>query len=288
MLPLSIGKTVATRSREPVGSADMSGGSPRSLDSEGIIGTPFSATVKEALRLVTRSVLDRLFPWTCVHCDEASPAAICRRCLDGARWIDGPACPRCGLPLASPPSHLCGRCLTDPPSFQRLRALICYRADHEDADPVGRAIRALKYGRRRALAASLSELLAERFPFDAREIDVLVPVPLHVTRLRDRGFNQALLLAREPARRFGIPIDAGMLERVRATPSQVGLGQRERRKNLRGAFTLRPGRSVGGARILLVDDVCTSGATADACASVLVAAGARSVEVVTLARTLPR
>jgi len=264
----------------------MSVGCSRSVASEASTGHPIAATAKRVLRLVARRVLDRLFPWMCVHCGESAASALCDRCLASARWIEGPACPRCGLPLASPPSHLCGRCLAAPPSFRRLRALVTYRADREDEDPVGAALRALKYGRRRALAASLSELVAERFPFEAVELDLAVPVPLHVTRLRDRGFNQALLLAREPARRFGISIDARLLERTRPTPPQVGLGHRERRANLRGAFAVRPGRTVAGARILLVDDVCTSGATADACASALLSRGAASVDVVTLARTV--
>jgi ComF family protein len=177
--------------------------------------------------------------------------------------------------------------VAEPPAFARLRAVACYRLEQEDDDPIGRAVRALKYGRRRALAGSLSAILAERFPFAPGDFDRIAPVPLHLDRLRDRGFNQSLLLAREPARCLGRPVDAMLLERVRPTPPQVGLGLAERRSNLRGAFRVRKGRDVTGARVLLVDDVSTSGATADACATALLEAGARSVDVVTLARTLP-
>ena len=182
---------------------------------------------------------------------------------------------------------MCGGCASDPPAFGRLRALVAYRGDREGEDPVGRALRALKYGKRRALAPTLSDLLARRFPFDGDLFDVIAPVPLHVGRLRERGFNQALLLAREPARRLRLPIDPSLLERVRPTPAQVGLGRRERRTNLRGAFAIGARRSCEGLRVLLVDDVSTSGATADACARTLLDAGARSVDVVAIARTLP-
>jgi len=264
----------------------MSDGSSESLDSELNTGTRGGAMARVVLRRLARGLLDRLFPWACVHCDARAPAALCSRCLGEVRWIDR-ACCRCGLPMAGPSNHACGRCLEDPPSFRALRALVCYRAEHEGEDPIGRALRALKYARRRALAASLADILADRFPFDARELDVIVPVPLHLHRLRERGFNQALLLAKGPARRFGLLLDAGMLERVRSTPPQVGLGQRERRTNLRGAFALGAGRRIIGARVLLVDDVCTSGATADACAKVLLGGGARSVDVVAMARALP-
>jgi ComF family protein len=150
------------------------------------------------------------------------------------------------------------------------------------------SIRALKYGRRRAIAAPLADLLAERFPFEPDEFDVLVPVPLHLARLRDRGFNQALLLARGPARRFGLPVADRLLMRTRPTVPQVGLAETERRRNLRGAFAVRSGQPVEDMRVLVVDDVTTSTATADACATALLSQGARSVDVLTLARTILR
>ncbi len=166
-----------------------------------------------------------------------------------------------------------------------MRAAAHYRGSEEDRDPLGTALRALKYARRRALATTLGEILADALPFAADEHDRIAPVPLHRERLRERGFNQAALLARPLARRTGALLDLGLLLRTRPTPPQVGLGELERRRNLRGAFALRPGRDVRGLRVLLVDDVCTSGATADACARVLVEAGASAVDVVTLAHT---
>lgn len=235
-----------------------------------------------------RSLLDQVFPWSCVGCGCAAAAALCASCRGAIRWIDSCCCPRCGLPLAGPPAHLCGRCIVDPPAFTRLRAVACYRAAEEDRDPLAIAIRGLKYGGRRALAASLSDLLAERLPFSPGEHDLVAPVPLHVRGLRARGFNQAALLARGPARRLGVRLDVGLLVRRRDTAAQVGLGESERRRNVRRAFAVRPGRRARGLRVLLVDDVATSGATADACAQALLGAGARSVDVLAVARTLVR
>jgi ComF family protein len=242
-------------------------------------------SIGTALRTIAHKVLERVFPWTCVGCEGAAKFALCDRCLAAIRWIKDPICPRCGLPLASPPSHLCGRCLARPPAFFRLRAIACYRPS-EERDPLGVALRALKYGRRRALAQPLSTLLADRFPLDPSDYDVVAPVPLHLERLRSRGFNQALLLAREPVRRFALPVDPALMVRVRSTPPQVGLDEADRRQNVRRAFALSVGRRVDGCRILLVDDVCTSTATADACASLLAHEGAESIDVLVVARAL--
>jgi len=245
-------------------------------------------TIPRTARAIACGVADGLFPWFCIACAAPADGALCAACLTRVRWIGEPWCTRCGLPMASPPSHTCARCAADPPAFERLRAIACYRPADEEADPLGLALRALKYARRRALARSLSELLAERFPFVAGDHDIAAPVPLHVARLRERGFNQALLLARVPARRFGIRVDAGLLIRVRDTPPQVGLTEADRRRNVRRAFAVRPGRSVEGLRILLIDDVCTSAATARACAAVLREHGAASVDVLVAARALTR
>lgn len=241
--------------------------------------------IPRGLRAIARGFLDRLFPRYCIGCDEPAASSFCIRCLDRIRWIDEPFCPRCGLPLASGPSHPCARCVARPPSYARLRAIAAYRST-EDGDPLGIALRALKYAGRRALAEPLSTFLAERFPFEQDPYDVVAPVPLHVERLRSRGFNQALLLAREPARRFRLAVDPALLVRLRQTPPQVGLDEADRRRNVQRAFALRRGRSVEGCRILLVDDVCTSTATADACAEALVRADAASVDVLVVARAL--
>ena len=248
----------------------------------------FQNTIPAASRAIARALLDGLFPWSCVSCKGRATSPLCSRCLERVHWITEPWCPQCGLPLASPPSHPCARCLTDPPAFSRLRALAGYRPADEELDPVGTALRAMKYGSRRALARPLSTLLADRFPFDPSDYEVIAPVPLHLERLRTRGFNQALLLACEVARRFRLALDRALLVRVRDTPPQVGLAESDRQRNVRRAFELRPGRLVEGRSILLVDDVCTSTATARACAAALRQAGAARVDVVVLARALLR
>jgi ComF family protein len=233
-------------------------------------------------------MLDVLFPWACLGCGRDGSSPFCPPCLGRVRWIDGAVCDRCGLPLASGPSHSCGRCLRRPPAFARARSIACYRTTDEEVDPLGACLRALKYGRRRPLARPLAELLADRFPFHPADFDLAVAVPLHRERLLLRGFNQALLLARGPARRFGIPLGPRVLARVRPTAPQVGLDEAARRQNLRGAFAVATPRDVADRRVLLVDDVCTSTATAEACARALLDAGARSVDVLTVARTLYR
>jgi ComF family protein len=148
--------------------------------------------------------------------------------------------------------------------------------------PLAVAIQRLKYARRRALADTLGQLLAERYPFAPTAL--LVPVPLHLSRLRERGFNQAVLLAHRLGRARGLRVASRALVRTRATRSQPGLAAADRRANLAGAFTLRPDAAVAGHEVVLIDDVLTTGATADACATVLRAAGAERVDVYTVGR----
>jgi ComF family protein len=160
-----------------------------------------------------------------------------------------------------------------------------YRSAHPGLNPpapLAVAIQRLKYARRRALADALGILLAERYPFAPTAL--LVPVPLHITRLRERGFNQAVLLARRLAAAHGLPVASRALVRTRPTHAQPGLAAAARRTNLAGAFALRPGAVVAGRQVVLVDDVLTTGATADACAAVLAAAGAARVDVYTVGR----
>jgi ComF family protein len=179
----------------------------------------------------------------------------------------------------------CSSCLHHPPHFASARAAALYRPAHPGLNPpapLALAIQGLKYARRRALADALGQLLAERYPFAPSAL--LVPVPLHVTRLRERGFNQAVLLARRLARLRGLAVAPRALLRTRATRAQPGLTAGARRANLAGAFALRPGTALAGRAVVLIDDVLTTGATADACAAVLSAAGAARVDVYTVGR----
>jgi len=149
--------------------------------------------------------------------------------------------------------------------------------------PAREALHALKYHGRLVLAEPLGSLMATHWRRYADPVDVVVPVPLHVTRLRERGYNQAALLAREMARQAGLPLDERTLTRQRATVSQVDLNAQQRKENVHAAFRCADGR-LAGQRVLLIDDVCTTGATLEACAAALYAGGAVHVQALTLAR----
>jgi ComF family protein len=157
-----------------------------------------------------------------------------------------------------------------------------YLATGGGSSPLATAVQALKYRGRRIVAQALGDLLAERYPFTSDVL--LVPVPLHVRRLRERGYNQALLLARALGRARALPVRPAVLARTRATRGQPGLGAGARRRNLAEAFTVVDAAAVRSRRIVLVDDVLTTGATADACAAALLAAGASRVDVYTAGR----
>ena len=237
-----------------------------------------------------RGLVDILFPPCCELCGEGLGAdrrtCVCERCLGAMPAPEPPWCDRCGVPVGTTAQpRLCPSCLHHPPRFTSARAAALYRPSGPGLnlpDPLAVAIQRLKYARRRALADALGHLLATRYPFAADAL--LVPVPLHLTRLRERGFNQAVLLARRLGRTCGLPVASRALIRLRATHAQPGLGAAARRRNLADAFALRPGFVVARRTLVLVDDVLTTGATADACATVLLAAGATRVDVYTVGR----
>ncbi len=189
-------------------------------------------------------------------------------------------CARCGIPR--PPSvATCAACLAHPPAFDVARALGLYLAEGAQLNPLASAVRALKFRGHRAVAGTLGRAMAGIVP--AGPHDLVIPVPLHVSRLRERGYNQAALLARALARTAGLALLPNGLVRRRPTPAQAELDAGARRTNVHAAFVASA--RVAGAAVVLVDDVLTTGATADACARALRDAGARRVSVVTVGRT---
>jgi ComF family protein len=238
-------------------------------------------------------ILNFLYPPRCAVCEANfgldATRRVCDRCLSRMERLATPLCECCGGPLESIRTGelRCAQCLKSPPVFARARALARYRpSDEDERHTLPSLIRRHKYGLDQALGRALTEFLGPQLPFTADDCDLVMPVPLHRGRLWWRGFNQAALLAAEVARRLERPLDLGTLVRSRATVSQTSRSRDERRRNVRGAFTVRRPHRVANRRILLVDDVMTTGATADECARVLLAAGASRVEVFTLARVL--
>lgn len=194
-------------------------------------------------------------------------------------------CPECRAAFVPAGPAIPGSLLFRPRPLRTSRAVGRYASDA----PFARAIRRYKYGGRVELAEPFGRLLRSAFEAGWADgaMDVALPVPLHPSKMRKRGYNQAYLLIRswERTRPLGIRVDRELLRRVRKTRSQAGLSAAEREENLRGAFRLRPGADVMGKRVLLVDDVLTTGATAGACAEVLRYAGAAAVDALTLGRT---
>ena len=232
-------------------------------------------------------VMEVLFPGLCRHCEAPLSGApspwFCGPCWDALETPPGRVCHRCGVLLpegvvADVAGWCCGPCVKRPPPFSLARAMGDY-----DGVP-GAAVRELKFGRRTGVARALiGRLRPECYPDALWEVDRVVPVPLHPGRLRERGFNQSGRLAHALGKRLGREVDQEGLKRVGPPVSQVGLSRKAREAAVKGAFVADPER-VAGRRILLVDDVITTGATARACARALLKAGARDVTVWAVAR----
>jgi ComF family protein len=198
-------------------------------------------------------------------------------------------CVVCGIPFQTSGGgdHRCGRCLQHPPHYRRARACAVYETNASTTGPLPALIQRYKYNREVSLAAALGRLLWEQTPLPLQDYDLIVPVPLHTQRLRWRGFNQALLLARRLAGSADVAVEPFALRRTRPTRPQVELDESERKHNVRHAFGVTQPARLRRRRILLIDDVMTTGATVDECARELLDAGVHAVDVLVLARAVP-
>lgn len=235
------------------------------------------------LRHLLQALADLLFPPCCLACGTALPAGLpplcCADCLARLPAIHAPICSCCGTPFQAGTSHLCGACLAKGPDFALARSPFCYEGVLRDA------LLGLKFHHNFSWLPSLGALCRNSaLMADLAGPDLIVPVPLHVRRLRERGFNQSLLLARHCFPMWQDKIRSDLLVRTRYTTPQTALDGGARRRNLQHAFAADS--EVAGKKILLVDDVFTTGTTVAACSQALLLAGAGLVEVFTPARSV--
>ena len=238
-------------------------------------------TLRGAASRLFGYVLDFALPPRCGGCgtivDEVD--SFCADCWRKLEFLGAGGCSRCGLPLRATDADLCAACIAKPPRLDRIRSAVVY-------DDISRSIAMrLKYGRKVALARTMSRYmrpLLGDFPDGA----LFVPVPLHRSRLWNRGFNQSAIVARELSRRTGLPVDVEALARIRATPPLKGMTMKQRRRTVAGAFRATAGAELRGRTVVLVDDVLTTGSTANACARALKRAGAARVELLSWARVV--
>ncbi|MCP4197417.1 MAG: ComF family protein [Proteobacteria bacterium] len=243
------------------------------------------------IRHIADSLADLLWPPRCGACsaiieeEDTTQNCFCAACTETLVFATSPLCSMCGLPFGSTgPNHLCSGCLKEPPAFDRARALLLY------GGAAAQALTRLKYARVPGLAKPLGKMLSH-LTSHMPAPDVVIPVPLHPTRLRTRGFNQSALLAAQVASTLKAPFLTNALVRTRNTPSQADMNRQQRFTNLKNAFWIRQEHRILDRHVLLVDDVITTTATIREAASILVRAGAQYVGVAALARapdpTLP-
>jgi ComF family protein len=257
------------------------------LAAEGEGSAPsLAAQWRRGLGRTFRFALDVVLPPLCPSCREplGDGHGLCASCWTKLSFIEAPFCARLGIPFVYDPGPglLSMEAIANPPSYDRARAAVRY-------DDVARVlVQKFKYSDHLELAPMLGQWMARAGRELTREADALVPVPLHWRRLWARRFNQSAALALAVGRIAGLPVLSESLRRVRATPQQVGLDKSERAHNVQGAFRVSPERKadVAGRRLILVDDVLTSGATVEACARALLRAGAAHVDVLVFARVV--
>lgn len=243
------------------------------------------------MRRMLDSLLNLVYPENCFICSaplaRRRDCGICAACWNkaAALRIKPPGCLSCGVPFHSfqaDADHLCGNCILEPPPYAGARSFGYYTAE------LSSVIQGMKFLGRRDLAGHLAPLLVTAFyeSWSREEFDVVIPVPLHPARRRERGYNQSELLARSLTRQIAVPFNNDALTRIRPTLPQVGLTDSQRLENVRKAFRCADHRHVAGKRALLIDDVMTTGATAASAAGALLEAGALRVSVLTVARAV--
>lgn len=246
-------------------------------------------TLQSSLHTVARRAVDAILPPRCLGCGElvSEPGAVCPGCWRDIDFITAPMCTCCGLPFDYAPGDggtetdsLCAACIRQPPLFGRARSVMTY------SDASRRFILAFKHADRTDAAPAWGAWLARAGTDLIADADLAIPVPLHRHRLIARRYNQAALMAQELGRVAGLPVLVDGLVRTRATPSQGRMNRAQRERNVAGAFAVPAARAarIDNARIVLVDDVMTTGATLTACIRPLLSAGAANVDVLTLAR----
>jgi ComF family protein len=242
------------------------------------------------IKTLGRRVIDALLPQRCIGCGAIietgadTGGAVCASCWNDLHFLAPPSCACCGIPFPYdlPDDTLCAACTAHPPAFDRARAALRYD------DACRPLVTRFKYADQTDRAPAFGRMLMRIAAPLLAEADVIAPVPLHRWRLVSRRYNQSALLASALAKAAGREIEPDLMQRRRSTRPQVGMSARARRRNVSGAFAVRPAKLdlVKDRRILLVDDVFTTGATVEECAKVLRRAGAAGVDVVTLARVV--
>jgi ComF family protein len=241
---------------------------------------------RSAAYRIWRGTVDLITPPKCLSCGQgvAQGAALCVPCWHKLNHISAPVCEALGTPFAFDEGEgaLSPAAIADPPRFVRGRAAVAFDEASRDL------VHQLKYRDRQEAGLAMARMMAAAAPQILADCDVIVPVPLHRFRLWKRRFNQAAFLALRLVEHSGKPCLTDVLERQKATRSQVGLDAEARQKNVRRAFAINPDMQhrIGGKRVLLIDDVRTTGATANACADMLLKGGASAVDVLTFALVL--
>ena len=231
-------------------------------------------------------MIDILFPTPCLLCgNELKNSIVCSRCFSLFNFINNTeVCEKCGVPFSGfneKSARLCGGCIENKDSMLAVRSVLLYK------DNLKELLHSYKYGSKLFLADYFSDLIASRFPFDQGGIDIVVPVPLYIKRLRERGYNQTVLIARGLSKKLGLSINLFSLKKIRDTKPQVEMKDfKKREQNVKNSFQVIDEKIFSGKSVLLVDDVYTSGSTIRECSKQLLKSGAKYVLGLTIARAI--